>query len=132
MKANLRKYNPKTDFIGVRDLLVNTFLHFGKLSNWRLERWNYARYFVAPMLGDPNPEQSTENIRLWEQSIGVWENENDGIVGVVNREYSDPTITRLLGEAYFQRQSGYDFLLDEMLDYAEQTFAYENKLRFSI
>jgi predicted N-acetyltransferase YhbS len=38
----------------------------------------------------------------------------------------------LLGEAFFQRNPDYEFLLDEMLDYAETTFKYDGKLRFSI
>lgn len=132
MKATYRKYNPERDFLRVRDLLVQTYPLFGTLSNWRLERWNYARYFIASMLGDPNPVQSAENIRLWEESIGVWESDADGIVGVVHSEYSDPNIEKLLGEVFFQRHPGHDFLLDEMLDYAEATFAYDNKLRFAV
>lgn len=132
MKVAFRRYDPQRDFLHVRDLLVQTYPSFGTVSNWRLERWNYARYFISPMLGDPDPEQSAENICLWEDVIGIWESDTDGIVGVVNSEHSDPNHARLLGEAFFQRNPDYDFLLDEMLDYAEATFMHDNKLRLSI
>ncbi|MBN1877679.1 MAG: GNAT family N-acetyltransferase [Anaerolineae bacterium] len=129
MTVKFRKYNPERDFLRVRDLLVQTYPWFGKLSNWRLERWNYARYFVSSMLGDPDPEQSAENIRVWEETIGIWESDKDGIVGVVNCEHSDPHFAQVLGEAFIQRHPDYDGLLDEMLTYAEATFGYDGKFR---
>jgi predicted N-acetyltransferase YhbS len=59
-------------------------------------------------------------IRFWEDTIGVWENDEHGIVGVVNMEHPDPEHSGF-GEAFFQRHPQYPFLLDEMLDYAEAT-----------
>jgi len=40
-------YQPDPDLGRVRDLLVETFPRFFELSNWRIERWNYCRYFRA-------------------------------------------------------------------------------------
>ncbi len=125
MTAKLRKYKPEHDFLRIRDFLVNTYQIIGKPLNWRLERWNYARYFVAPMLGtygqgEPSPEDSLKPIRFWEDTIGVWENDEGEIVGVVNMEYPDPEHPGF-GGAFFQRHPQYTLLLDEMLDYAEAT-----------
>jgi predicted N-acetyltransferase YhbS len=123
MKTKFRKYHPKQDFLRIRDFLVETFSMLDKPLNWRLERWNYARYFVAPMLAnygqdEPRPEDCEKAIRLWEEMTGVWENEAGEVVGVVNIEHAD-TSHRGWGEAFFQRHPDYDFLLPEMLDFAE-------------
>jgi hypothetical protein len=58
MKATLRKYRPEQDFTKIRDFLVNTYGSFDMLLNWLIERWNYARYFIAPfwvLTGRKNP-----------------------------------------------------------------------------
>lgn len=125
MRVRLRKYKPEQDFLRIRDLLVNTYRAFGMPLNWRLERWNYARYFVAPFLGaygqkDPKLEDSRRAIRFWEETIGVWESEDSEIVGVVNTEHPD-TDHPGFGEAFLQRHPQCSFLLAEMLDYAEKT-----------
>jgi predicted N-acetyltransferase YhbS len=118
-----RKYQPDQDFLHIRDLLAHTYQAFEKPFNWRIERWNYARYSVAPMLGmygqpDPNPEAGLKAIRFWEDTVGVWENNAGEIVGVVNIEHPDLEHPGF-GEAFFQRHPQYPSLLDEMLDYAE-------------
>ena len=123
MKVTLRRYQPDLDFIRIRDFLVDTYGSFDKLLNWRIERWNYARYFVAPFLGTygqkkPRLEDSLKAIRFWEDTVGVWENDDNEIVGVVNMEHPDLGHPGF-GEAFLQRHPRYAFLLDEMLDYAE-------------
>ncbi len=123
----------------VRDLLVKYYLVDGKPFNSSLDRWNYARYFVAPMLGawglasdapDVLPDltnvKSREAIRFWEDSIGIWENEEGEIVGVVNPDEHVPWHPAY-GLAFFQRHPSYDFLLQEMLEYAEKTFTTNGK-----
>jgi predicted N-acetyltransferase YhbS len=115
MKTRFRKYEPE-DFLRVRDFLARTYGAFEKLLNWRIERWNWARYH--PMVFGPDAEA---NIRLWEGAVGVWENDTGEIVGVVNVE-----VPRY-GEACFQRHPGYAFLLEEMLDYAEATLVDREK-----
>lgn len=130
MTPKLRKYKPEQDFLPIRDFLVDTYQIIGKPLNWRLERWNYARYFVAPFRGtyrqeEPNPEDSLKAIRLWEDTIGVWENDDDGeIVGVVSSESEQYPE---LGRAFIQRHPQYTHLLAEMLDYAEATFVDKEK-----
>jgi predicted N-acetyltransferase YhbS len=120
-----RRYRPEQDFLRIRDFLVETYQAFEKPLNWRIERWNYARYFVAPLVGtygqeEPDLEDSLKAIRFWEDTIGVWENDQHEIVGVVNMEHPNPEHPGF-GEAFFQRHPQYPFLLDEMLDYAEAT-----------
>ncbi len=110
----------------IRDFLVDTYQIIEKPQNWRLERWNYARYFVAPRLGaygqgEPSIEDSLKAIGFWEDTIGVWENDGGEIVGVVSTENPE------LGRAFFQRHPQYNHLLAEMLDYAEATFTDEEK-----
>lgn len=122
MKAKQRGYRPESDFMRVRNLLVDSYSLGGRPYNWCIERWNYARYFVVPMLathrrGEPTAEQSLEAIRRWEATIGVWENEEGQLVGVTLSEYP------WMGEAFFLRHPQYACLLDEMFDYAEATFA---------
>jgi predicted N-acetyltransferase YhbS len=131
MKVRLGKYKPEQDFVRIRDFLVETYRAFEGIYNWRLERWNYARYFVAPFLGtygqeEPDLEDSLKAIRFWEDAIRVWENDAGEIVGVVNIE-APVAWHPEFGEAFFQRHPQYDFLLDEMLDYAEETFADEKR-----
>jgi predicted N-acetyltransferase YhbS len=138
MRAKFRRYNPETDFDLIRDFLVDTYSMFDEPINWRLERWNYARYFVAPMLAnydqdEPRPEDCLAAIRLWEELTGVWENEAGEIVGVANIEHPDPSHPDW-GEAFFQRHPDYAFLLPEMLDYAEEHLRNQetNRLHFYI
>jgi len=144
MKAILRKYNSERDFMRIRDLLATHYLVDGKPFNWGIERWNYARYFVAPMLGawgleenapDALPDvtnvKSREAIRFWEDSIGIWENEAGEIVGVVNPDEHVPWHPAY-GLAFFQRHPSYDFMLKEMLDYAEKNFTVKGKTRIFI
>lgn len=124
MRVGLRTYNADEDFGRIRDFLVDTFALFDKPINWRLERWNYARYFVAPFLANygqkrPRSEDCRRAIRLWEELTGVWETETGEIVGVANIEHPDPSHGGW-GEAFFQRHPNYEFLLPEMLDYAEE------------
>jgi predicted N-acetyltransferase YhbS len=123
MKAHLRKYNPEQDFLRIRDFLVETHQAFPQPINWRIERWNYARYFVAPMLGGWDNEGSPAPggpaaIQKWEEANGVWENDAGDIVGVANLEH--PVMWHPdYGEAFFQRRPQYEALLPEMLEYAE-------------
>ncbi len=125
MTLRRRKYEPEPDFVRVRDFLAHTYQAFGRPLNWRIERWNYARYFVAPMLGafgqaEHKIEDSLQAIRFWEETVGLWENDAGEIVGVVNMEHPHREHSGF-GEAFLQRHPQYVFLLDEMLDYAEAT-----------
>jgi predicted N-acetyltransferase YhbS len=123
MKTIQRKYNPETDFIRVRDFLVNSFSLTEKPLNWKLERWNYARYYITPMLctegsGEPDLDAIEGAIQLWNDITGIWENTAGEIVGVVNIEHAHQQHSGW-GEAFCQRHPDYDALLPEMLAYAE-------------
>lgn len=126
MRATFTPYQPATDFARVRDMLVETVSAFDKLVNWRLERWNYARYFISPMLGtsgvDPDPAGAAAVIRRWEQSVGLWEDSGGQIVGVVTKEHAEPTHSSF-SEAFLLRRPGWAHLLPEMLSYAETHLA---------
>ncbi len=121
MHATQRAYHADTDFGRVRDLLIETFPHFFRLSNWRIERWNYCRYLVAPFFGDPDPAASAACIRYWEETTRIWEDANGRIVGVVNIEAPAEWHPEY-NEVWLQRRPGGAALLDEMLAYAEATF----------
>ena len=104
--------------------------HISRPTSCASDRWNYARYFIAPYLGhyrrdyETGPEGSLKAIRFWEEVIRVWETVETGtgggeIVGVVNIEHPDPG-HRGFGEICVQRHPDYGHLLDEMLDYGEK------------
>lgn len=123
MKTIFRKYHPETDFVRVRDFLIETFSLTEKPLNWKLERWNYARYFITPMLvthgiGEPDLGAVKAAVQLWNDSIAIWENEAGEIIGVVNIEHSDKNHSGW-GEAFFQHHPDHNNLLPDMLEYAE-------------
>jgi ribosomal protein S18 acetylase RimI-like enzyme len=123
VSTRFRRYDPDRDFPRIRDFLVATFSLFEVPRNWRLERWNYARYFITPMLatdglGEPDMGAYRKAVGLFVESTGVWENEKGDIVGVVNIEHADPG-HRGWGEVFVQRHPDHDALLPEMLDFAE-------------
>jgi predicted N-acetyltransferase YhbS len=118
MSAKMRRYRPESDFLRIRDLLVSTAPDFPRLINWRVERWGYARCFVAPMIGSGREfcvtaTDSERGIRAWEDTIAVWSDEDDEIIGVAHSEYA------WRGQAWFERHPKHPELLPEMLDYAE-------------
>lgn len=118
----MRSYKAERDFMRVRDFLSETFRATERPLNWRIERWNYARYFVAPMIGaygkEPTTaEDSLDAIRRWEATNRVWEDDGE-LVAVVCSEHPD------LGDAYLLRRPGYDAWLAEMLDYAESALVH--------
>lgn len=123
MITKQRKYNPETDFLRVRNFLVDTFSLTENPLNWKLERWNYARYFITPMLvtagiGAPDLDAIEAAIQLWNEITGIWENKAGEIVGVVNIEHADKTHSGW-GETFIQHHPKYDSTLPEMLVYAE-------------
>jgi len=123
----LTQYTPDSDFIRVRDFLARTYTLFDAPVNWGIERWNYARYFVAPMLGaygteDGTPQGSLDAIKIWEEHTAIWEADEE-IVGVATIEHPDITHPGY-GEIFVQRHPDHLPLLDEMLAYGEERFAH--------
>jgi predicted N-acetyltransferase YhbS len=131
MKATQKPYHPDPDFLRVRDFLSETWGLPGKPLNWRIERWNYARYFVIPMIGaygkkETTVEDSLAGIRWWEEQAAIWENERGEIVGVIGLEYP------WRGDAFLLRHPDYDAILPEMLDYVERVLVDPEKRRLTI
>ncbi|MFN2234483.1 MAG: GNAT family N-acetyltransferase [Anaerolineales bacterium] len=123
MDARLRKYQPESDFMRVRNFLVDTFSLTENPLNWKLERWNYAQYFITPMLatngiGEPDVQAIKAARYLWNHSCALWENEIGEIVGVVNVEHADKNHSDW-GEIFIQHHPDYNHLLSTMLAYAE-------------
>jgi predicted N-acetyltransferase YhbS len=115
--------------MGVRSLLVETYKGFDKPINWRIERWNYARYFEVPYLcrdEEITQEKSIAAISFWEGSVGVWEDDRGRIVGAVHTEHPG------LGDAFIERHPEHTHLLGEMLDYAESNLASKETGRLRI
>jgi len=123
MKTTFRKYNAARDFLQVRDFLKDTFFAFDTLINWGFERWNWARYHPC-VFDSKDPAKIEANIRFWENAVGLWENESGQIVGVVHTEMPFPN-----EDVFLERRPGYEFLLDEMIDYAEATRVDSNTKR---
>jgi len=128
MKAQQRSYDHHRDYQRIRSFLAQTYAAFDAPVNWGIERWNYARYFVAPMLGscgtDPGiPEGSLRAIALWEEKVGLWEDEAGGIAGVTCIEHPDPS-HRGYGEIFVQRHPNHVDLLDEMLAHGEEHYVH--------
>ena len=126
MTARMRSYEPKRDFVRVRDFLVETYAAFPLPYNWGLERWNYARYFVAPMLGAYGTDQNAEEkglaaIRFWEEKVRIWEDEAGRIAGVTCLEHPDLTHPGF-GEFFVLRHPEHVGLLEEMVAVAEELY----------
>ena len=126
-------YQPDRDFVRIRDFLVDTYAAFPSPWNWGIERWNYARYFVAPMLGSygtdgGTPEGSLEAIALWERLVGMWEDSSGEIIGVSCIEHPDLRHSQF-GEIFIQRHSGHPDLIEEMVAYGEDHYRHPDKNR---
>jgi predicted N-acetyltransferase YhbS len=127
MEASLRAYNGERDFVRIRQFLIDTFGLYQKPFNWLIDRWNFCRYCVIPIHSYYNvryfgvPTRPHHHFRDelpgWERTIGIWENENAEIVGVVHSENEEA------GEAWFQIHPDYTFLYAEMVTYAEERLA---------
>lgn len=88
----------KFDFLELREFLVESYSKFPKKNNWRIDRWNFTRY-VSQSFND--------TFESWPDTVGVWKDESENIVAVVNSEGENS------GEAFFQF-SNYDFSKDEL------------------
>lgn len=77
----------KFDFIEVRDFLVESYKNFPEKNNWLIDRWNFVRYVSQNMCN---------TFDTWPDTVGVWKDENDKIVAVVNSEGENG------GEAFIQ------------------------------
>lgn len=83
----IRRTFKEEDFLKVLSLLIG---HAGKEhphKNWKLDRWNFSRYFAQTMLG---------TAESWLETVGIWEDLDGRIAAVVNSEGEGH------GEVFFQ------------------------------
>ena len=127
MKPILNPYDPSKDFMRVRNFLIDTFTLYQRPFNWMIDRWNFCRYFAIPVHSYYNIhyfsvptntyQKNRDELLFWEKTIGIWENEDGDIVGVVNSENEEP------GEAFIHIHPDYTFLYDEMVTYIQEHLA---------
>lgn len=112
MILQFKRYNHEKDFKRVRSFYIDNHESTHPYI-WTFERWNYLIYFVLDMF-----EFSIEKI---EATIGLWENENGNIIGIVTNEAEGR------GEAFIHLHPDfYDkFVLKEMFELLEEKYAIE-------
>ena len=107
MKCIKREFTQQ-DFNKVSMFLRKTYS--GKSNNWLIDRWNFCRYCA---------QNWEEVFDIWPRSVGLWVDEKDDIVAIVNSE------SKKNGEVFFQMRD-IDFpytFLNELMDYAEMNFS---------
>ena len=122
-----RSYEGDTDFMKIRDFLIETFSLYKGPFNWPIDRWNFVRYFGLPYhtfyntsyMGIPaHPRRShRDELPVWEKTIGIWEDTDGDIIGVVLTENQEP------GEAWIQIHPEHTYLYEEMVTYCEERLA---------
>ena len=97
----------ETSFLQIRDFLVETYRTAPSRQNWHIDRWNFVRK-VSQTFHDTHES--------WPETVGIWVDEDDSIVAVVNSEGENH------GEAFFQLTDlDYpDDLLSEFIVHAEE------------
>jgi GNAT superfamily N-acetyltransferase len=118
MKTKQLIYDAKRDFVRVRDFFKTNHYREGKPWNWGLERWNWARFHPS-MFNEHDPDKTVNNIAYWNSMVRIWENSNGEIVAVVNTE--TPVAD---GEAFIQRSTDSDTVLEEIFAYIEKHAAH--------
>ena len=106
MKISFKKYDQAKDFDRINEFIVSNYT-IAYPNIWSIERWNYAYYFVKPMF-----ETSEEK---WEKSVGIWENEENEIVGFACNEAIG------FGEAFLQYipERITESIVEEMIDFID-------------
>lgn len=127
MTARVRAYCAETDYMAIRQFVIDTFGLYGGPHNWLIDRWNVCRFVVVPIhqhfnvshFGVPTRphELVRDELALWEATIGVWEDATGEIVGVVHSENESP------GEVWFETHPAHEALNESMLDWAEEKLA---------
>jgi len=103
MTVQKKAYERAYDYERVNDFLWQSYQPGGMYPNWPQQRWEYMHF---------HPNLEVESLGR----IALWEEEDGRVVAVVNYE-DKPNL------AYFQRLSGYDSVLGEMINHAESNLA---------
>jgi hypothetical protein len=114
----MRPYE-ETDFIPIRDFLVETYAYFGRPYNWMIDRWNFSASLARVMNGVSREE--------WASRIALWEH-GGAILAVVNAEGEDD------GEAFFQvaHEDLPDEIVEEMFGFCEAHLGKEKQGKWVI
>ena len=105
---NLRKVGYEdSDFMRIRDFLIESYGNDNNQHNWMIDRWNFCRYVSQIFHGTAN---------TWPETVGIWVDENNSIKAVVNSEGENE------GEAFFQlRDEEYSpEIISGFIDHAEE------------
>ena len=127
METNIRPYTGDEDFLKIRDFFVDTYSLYQRPYNWLIDRWNFSRRFGLPYhthhstsyFGVPaHPRRShRDEHQMWENAIGIWDDQDGNILGVVHTENEEP------GEAWIQIHPEHTRLYAEMITYIEERLA---------
>ena len=125
--VTMRSYVPEIDYMGIRDLIIETFPLYGGPFNWTIDRWNICRFHIIPLhkyystsyFGVPTRPHvdHRDDLPLWQNGIGIWETGDGEVVAVAHSENEEP------GEAWIQVHPNYGFLCPEIIDYIEENLA---------
>lgn len=125
--VTLRRYVPERDYMRIRELIIETFPLHGGPFNWLIDRWNFCRFHVLPLhryystsyFSIPTRPHidHRDDLPLWQNSIGIWENAEGRIVAVAHSENEEP------GEAWIQIHPACKYLYPEIVDYIEENLA---------
>ncbi len=125
--VTMRSYVPEIDYMGIRDLIIETFPLYGGPFNWTIDRWNICRFHIIPLHKYYSPSYFGVPMRphvdhrdeppLWQNGIGIWETGDGEVVAVAHSENEEP------GEAWIQVHPNYGFLCPEIIDYIEENLA---------
>jgi len=96
MTINSRKYKPESDFIKIRDLIIESYKFGGNKINWAIDRWE-TQYITSRLLNDEK----------WKQDIFVWENSSQEIKSAIIQESP--------GSFHFIIDPNFRHLEDEMI-----------------
>ncbi len=98
------------DYHKIMEFLREMYLETGTQHCWLPQRWEYAEYFGNHLCIERGADD-------WRKYIGIWD--QDGrIAAICHKEEGNNT--------YLQIRPGYEYLTDEMLDFAEETIASVN------
>jgi hypothetical protein len=104
----IRNYN--NDYLKVMKFLREMYLEKRLQRCWLPQRWEYAEHFITHL--------SVEHGDIhWHNYIKIWE-ENEKIVGICHKEDGN--------NAFIQLRNGYEYLTEEILEYAEENISYNN------
>ncbi len=112
MELKFKCYHHESDFNRVRNFYIDNY-ETAYPSIWTFERWNYMMYFVRDMF-----EFSIEKM---EDEIGLWEDENGNILGIITNE----AVGR--GEAFIHLHPDFyeKSVLKEMFELIEEKYTVE-------